>query len=191
MFQLSVLMIFSKLRISKDILKDLYLTENGIELDKLPKWLTKGAGDFTIEGRKVFRAIGVSNSLSENKNSFKESTENAGKNLRYIMTVYVKSFEKVYKKHVKSGEMPRAAFKKDIPVLLKRMRKSKFSGAQVIDRWINPENKKVYTLLETDLGQIKNMIKTSRGLSQPLGDVTDKFSDEAFELYTEILKESR
>ncbi|MBN2693513.1 hypothetical protein JXR93_02520, partial [bacterium] len=80
-------------------------------------------------------------------------------------------------------------FEQDITHVSETMTKSKFSGAQVVDRWIDPKNGNVYTLLELDLDSVNDMIKQAQGLSQQLIDTVGKRSEEAHDRLNEKLKE--
>ena len=157
--------------------------------DGRPAWTMKSAGAFTIEGRKVFRAVGISTDLGDEAMTLAASADNARENLSFVMKTYVKALHEAYKRSIRSGEMPKAQFEQDITHVSEVMTKSKFSGAQVVDRWIDPKNGSVYTLLELDLNQAQDMIKHAKGISQQLIDTVGKRSEEAHERLNERLKE--
>ncbi len=157
--------------------------------DGRPAWTMKGAGAFTIEGRKVFRAVGLSSDLGDEGMTLNQSADDARKNLSFVMKTYVKALDESYKRSIKTGEMPKAQFEQDITHVSEVMTKSKFSGAQVVDRWVDPKTNSVYTLLELDLGAVQNMIKNAKGISQQLIDTVGKRSEEAHERLNEKLKE--
>lgn len=157
--------------------------------DGRPAWTMKGAGAFTIEGRKVFRAVGLSSDLGDEGMTNNQSADDARKNLSFVMKTYVKALDEAYKRSIKTGDMPKAQFEQDITHVSEVMTKSKFSGAQVVDRWVDPKTNSVYTLLELDLGAVQNMIKNAKGISQALIDTVGKRSEEAHERLNEKLKE--
>lgn len=157
--------------------------------DGRPAWTMKGGGAFTVEGKKVFRSVGMSSNVGDEGMTFNESESQARVRLSYIMKTYVKAMEESYKRSIKTGDMPQAQFEQDITHVSETMTKSKFSGAQVVDRWIDPKNGNVYTLLELDLNSVNDMIKQAQGISQQLIDTVGKRSEEAHEKLNEKLKE--
>ena len=157
--------------------------------DGRPAWTMKGAGAFTIEGKKVFRSVGISSDLGDEAMTLAASADNSRVNLSFVMKTYVKALHESYKRSIKTGDMPKAQFEQDITHVSEVMTKSKFSGAQVVNRWIDPKNNTVYTLLELDLGAVNDMIKQAKGISQALIDTVGKRSEEAHERMNEKMKE--
>ncbi len=157
--------------------------------DGRPEWTFKGAGAYTVDGKKVFRAVGISSDLGDESMTLTQSADDARKNLSFLMKTYVKALDESYKRSIKTGEMPHAQFEQDITHITEVMTKSKFSGAQIVDRWIDFKTGSVYTLLELDLGTVQNMIKSAEGISQQLIDTVGKRSEEAHERLNERLKE--
>ncbi len=154
-----------------------------------PEWTYKAGGAFTVEGRKVFRSVGISSDLGNEAMTFNASANDARKNLSFIMKTYVKALDESYKRSIKTGEMPKAQFEQDITHVSEVMTKSKFSGAQIVNRWIDPKNNSVYTLLELDLNGVNEMIKQAKGISQQLIDTVGKRSEEAHKRMGEKMKE--
>jgi len=157
--------------------------------DGRPAWTMKGAGAFTIDGRKVFRAVGIASDMGDEAMTLAASADNARVNLSFVLKTYVKALHESYKRSIKTGEMPDPQFEQDVTHVSEVMTKSKFAGAQVVDRWIDPKNKTVYTLLELDLNSVNDMIKNVKGISQALIDTVGKRSEEAHERLNERLKE--
>lgn len=155
---------------------------------KRPAWTYKAGGAFTVEGRKVFRSVGISSDLGDEAMTFNESEGQSRVRLAYVMKTYVKALQESYKRSIKSGEMPKAQFEQDITHVSEVMTKTKFSGAQVVNRWISPD-KTVYTLLELDLNGVNDMIKQAKGISQQLIDTVGKRSEEAHKRMGDKMKE--
>ena len=157
--------------------------------DGRPAWTMKRGGAFTVNGRRVFRAVGISTNLDDEAMTIEEAETDARKNLSFVLKTYVKALHESYKRSIKSGDMPEPQFEQDVTHVSEVMTKSKFSGAQVVDTWIDPNSKTVYVLLELDLNAVNDMIKQVKGISQALIDTVGKRSEEAHERLNERLKE--
>ena len=153
-----------------------------------PTWTLRGGSAEIINGQRVFRAVGIADDAGEEAMTLDESDAQARVNMSYLMKTYVKALRESYKRSIKTGEMPKAQFEKDITHVSEVMTKSKFSFAVVKNRWISNKGT-VYTLLELNLDQVNNMIKNTEGISQQLIDTVGKRSEEAHGRLQERLKE--
>ena len=143
--------------------------------DERPAWVMKGAGTFIVEGRKVFRAVGLSANTGNELEAMNYSADDARKILTFVIHVYIKALKDSYKKTLE--------FEKDIELVKKVMSKSKFHNTLIADRWIHPEVNTIYTLLELDLNAFQKTIRSIKGLS---GKFIKTFNERSLKAYKEV-----
>ena len=148
-----------------------------------PAWVTKGSGAFDVEGVKVFHGVGAAGGI-RNKALLRQTTDNRARaEIAKTLEVYVASLTKDYMAATTAGDMSKSAEEQHVETALKTFTRTTLHGATIVDRWMDPEDRTMYSLCELDLVAFKEMLDDYKELD---GKVRDFVRTNAERLHNEL-----
>ena len=135
-----------------------------------PTWVTKGSGAFEMDGSKVFYGVGAAAGI-KNKALLRQTSDNRARaEIAKILEIYVASLTKDYMAATTAGDMSKSSEEQHVETALKTFTKTTLHGATVIDRWMDPEDRSMYSLCELDLVAFTNTLDEYRELDEKVRD---------------------
>ena len=142
-----------------------------------PAWVTKGSGAFDVDGSKVFYGVGAAGGI-RNKALLRQTTDNRARaEIAKTLELYVASLTKDYMAATTAGDMSRSSEEQHVETALKTFTKTTLHGATVIDRWMDPEDRSMYSLCEIDLVAFTNTLDEYRELDEKVRDFVRENAD--------------
>lgn len=135
-----------------------------------PTWVTKGSGAFDVEGTKVFYGVGAATGI-KNKALLRQTSDNRARaEIAKILEIYVASLTKDYMAATTAGDMSKSSEEQHVETALKTFTKTTLHGATVIDRWMDPADRSMYSLCELDLIAFKDSLDEYKELDEKVRD---------------------
>jgi len=148
---------------------------------KGPAWVTRGSGAFEDEDGKVFYGVGAASGISD-KVLLRQTADNRARaEIAKILETYVAMLSKDYLASTSSGEMKKASEEQRVEIALKTFTKTKIRGAQIVDRWMDPADKIMYSLCKLDLLLFKKALHNYENLDQVIREHVGKNADKLHE----------
>ncbi len=152
---------------------------------KGPAWAVKGSGAFEDQGSKVFYGVGLASGI-QNKALLRQTADNRARaEIAKIMETYVAALGKDYMSSTLSSDMKKAAEEQHVEVALKTFTKTTVHGAQIIDRWVDPADKAMYSLCKLDLLAFKTALENDQNMDSKVRDFVRKNAEK---LHSEMRK---
>jgi len=141
---------------------------------KGPAWAVKGSGAFEDQGSKVFYGVGLASGI-QNKALLRQTADNRARaEIGKIMETYVTALGKDYMSSTMSSDMKKASEEQHVEVALKTFTKTTIRGAQIIDRWVDPADKAMYSLCKLDLSAFKKALENDPDIDSKVRDFVRK-----------------
>jgi len=137
-----------------------------VENKNAPKWVNRKAGIYTIDGKRAFVAVGVSQNLKTRVETVEESIKDAKKNLFYTIMPNMKNVYMSYKKLIGKDNISDKQINKNMAKLVHVMTSSRLSDSEVKGRWTDSKDKNIYTLLVINFDKINGFVKKSNGFDE-------------------------
>ncbi|MDJ0820093.1 MAG: hypothetical protein QNJ58_28075 [Desulfobacterales bacterium] len=142
-----------------------------------PPWVTKGSGAFDVAGSKVFYGVGAASGI-RNKALLRQTSDNRARaEIAKILEAYVASLTKDYMAATTAGDMSSSSEEQHVETALKTFTKTTLHGATVIDRWMDPEDRTMYSLCELDLVAFTDTLDEYRELDEKVRDFVRENAD--------------
>ncbi|MBC8463349.1 MAG: hypothetical protein H8D61_00060 [Deltaproteobacteria bacterium] len=152
---------------------------------KGPAWAVKGSGAFEDQGSKVFYGVGLASGI-QNKALLRQTADNRARaEIAKIMETYVAALGKDYMAATMSSDMKKASEEQHVEVALKTFTKTTVRGAQIIDRWVDPADKIMYSLCKLDLSAFKKALEDEQDMDSKMRDFVRKNAEK---LHSEMQK---
>jgi hypothetical protein len=148
-----------------------------------PEWVMKGGGAFDVDKGKVFYGVGAASGI-QNKSLLRQTADNRARaDIAKILETYVASLTKDYMASTTAGDMSKSSEEQHVETALKTFTKATLHGAQIVDRWQDPEDKTYYSLCELDLFAFKEALDDYKELDSK---VRDYVRDNAERMHDEL-----
>ena len=144
---------------------------------KGPRWVVLGSGAFEDQGNKVFYGVGLASGIT-NKALLRQTADNRARaEIAKILQTYISALGKDYMASTISSDMKKASEEQHVESALKTFTKTTVRGAQIVDRWVDPADKVMYSLCKLDLLQFKEALHDHKDLDSKIRDFVRKNAD--------------
>ncbi len=150
---------------------------------KGPAWVMKGSGAFDVEGGKVFYGVGAAGGIKNKALLRKTSDNRARAEIAQTLETYVAYLAKDYMASTTAGDMSKSSEEQHVEQALKTFTKATLHGAQIVDRWMDPEDGTYYSLCELDMMAFKDTLDSYQELD---AKVRDYVRDNADRMHGEL-----
>ncbi|MEE8540882.1 MAG: hypothetical protein V3S66_04390 [Desulfobacterales bacterium] len=155
---------------------------------KGPAWVVKDSGAFEDQGGKAFYGVGLASGI-QNKALLRQTADNRARaEIAKIMETYVAILSKDYMSSTMSSDMKKASEEQHVEVALKTFTKTTVRGAQIIDRWVDPADKAMYSLCKLDLSAFKTALENDQNIDSKVRDFVRKNAES---LHSEMQKKEK
>jgi ribosomal protein S20 len=148
-----------------------------------PGWVDKGGGFFTGDQGRAFYGVGAASNISSPSLRKVAAESQARADIARVFKSKVDNMVKIYTKSVSGG--PSAGDAKESAEQLamevtKTLTSLELTGATVVDRYYDPQERTQYALAVLDLNAFKDQISQMEGLSRQARAAIEANADEAF-----------
>jgi len=155
-----------------------------------PGWIDKGGGFFTGDRGRAFYGVGAASNISTVSLRRNTADAQARVDLARAFKTRIENLVKIYTASTVGGVIPRESTEQDIIEVTKAFTKMDLSGAQIIDRYYDVQEKTQYALAMLDANTFKDQITQMKELSQQAQEAIRANAEAAFEeLEQEVTKE--
>lgn len=143
-----------------------------------PEWTRRGNGAFHEAGNNVFYGVGIVAGVSNKALAISTADDRARVEVSKIIRTYVANLNKDYQASVTSGKEETG--EQNIRSAIKTFSSATLNGAMIVDRWTDPADGTIFSLVKLDLGSVKSAFPLLKGIAADAREYYMQNADRAF-----------
>ncbi|MBD3609543.1 MAG: hypothetical protein HUJ30_03250 [Gammaproteobacteria bacterium] len=153
--------------------------ESDLGMDDAPDWVNEGTNILNNKGGRLFHGVGSSPQMGVQDLQRSTADNRARAELARILSSYMNVVSTDYM--AASGTGKDIATEQSVTRDINNITKVNLSGARVIGRWKNPKTKVIYSIVELDMKQVKNIASKVNMMNEGLRNYISNNGDNIFD----------
>jgi len=148
--------------------------------EKAPEWVQKGSGAFKEGGNAAIYGVGVSQ-IKNRSLQYTYADEAGRAEIAKILNSYVTSLTKSYMASTQAGDPSKSSEEQHVSATFKNFARATLHGATAVDRWKDPTDGTLFSLVKLDMAAVKKTLAESKELDSKVRDFVRANADKAFD----------
>ncbi len=148
--------------------------ESDLGLDDAPDWVNEGSQALNTDEGRLIHGVGEAANIGNVSLQKNASDNRARAEVASVLGVFIDNVSEDYSSF--KGKTSTV----DISRVLKTKTKALMSGVHIIARWVDEDTKRVYSLAELDLEQVKKVINGTTAFPANFKNYMQKSGDNVF-----------
>ncbi len=146
-----------------------------------PKWVVRGSGAFSEDGKKIFYGVGMVTGIGNRALARTTAENRARAELGKIFRTYSASLMKDYMASTTAGDMTASAEEQHVEQAIKTFSKITLSGVMIVDHFFEPADGTHFALARLDLEEFGNALSSMKELDAKTRDFVRANAEKAFD----------